>query len=42
MYVHNTVLVNEHDGRKVFREAYLVEIHVAMEHELWNIGIHME
>ena len=35
------VLVNEHDGRKFFWEVSLVEIHVEMELELWNIGIHM-
>ena len=35
------VLVNDHDGRKVFWEAYLVEIHVEMELDLWNIGIHI-
>ena len=37
-----TVLVNDHNGRKVFWEASSVEIHVAMELELWNIGIHMD
>ena len=37
MYGHNMVHVNEHDGRKVFQEDYLV----AMEIDLWNIGIHM-
>ena len=42
MYGHNMVLVNEHDRRKVFWEDSLVEIHVAMEHVLWDIGIHME
>ena len=41
MYGHNMVLVNEHNGRKVFWEASLVEIHVEMELELWNIGIPM-
>ena len=41
MYGHNMVLVNEHNGRKVFWEASLVAIHVEIEFELWNIGIHM-
>ena len=41
MYGHNMVLVNEHDEQKVFWEASLVAIHVAIEFELWNIGIHM-
>ena len=41
MYGHNMVFVNEHDGQKVFWEVSLVTIHVAMELELWNIGIHM-
>ena len=37
MYGHNMVLVNEHDGQKVFWEDSQVE----MELELWKIGIHM-
>ena len=41
MYRNNMVLVNEHNGQKVFWEASLVEIHVAIEFELWKIGIHM-
>ena len=41
MYGHNMVLVNEHGGRKVFWEASLVASHVAMELDLWNIGLHM-
>ena len=35
------VLVNEHYGREIFLETSLVAGHVAIELDLWNIGIHM-
>ena len=41
MYGHNMVLVNEHNGQKVFWKDSLLEIHVETKFELWNIGIHM-